>query len=84
MRIYLWTALMLAVLGGLWRERGKQKWRNFRLVLGENWGDSKRGSSLVPCDSKRLDLETLLVPAGQAAGGQHEEHQVLRRSETPQ
>jgi hypothetical protein len=27
---------MLAVLGGLWRERRKQKWRNFRLAFGEN------------------------------------------------
>jgi len=44
---------MPAVLGGLRRERRKQKWRNFRLVFGENWGDAKRGSSLVTRDGRR-------------------------------
>jgi len=32
---------MLVVFGGLGRERGKQKWRNFRVVFGEKWDEEK-------------------------------------------
>ncbi len=44
------------ILGIVWRERGKQKWRNFRVVFGENWEDN-----LIAMERQTLSSSTDLL-----------------------